>query len=881
MLLILVFSIANSFAQSFVVSGKVQDSLQKPVVSATVAVKNKSGGIVSFGFSNAQGNFSFAIADSLRSEILFLEVNTLGYAKESMKVDANQKNYLFTLHTVVNELEKVTVSTTQRIKSKGDTLTYDVKSFSAPEDRSIGDVIKRFPGMTVGEDGSITYNGKRVNNLLIHKDDLMDGRYGLATNTITKEMIRKVEVIQHYQPIAALKDKVFSDNVVVNLVLDDPNAVKISGQVQIGLGVPGLVNVFVNSILLNAKIKLLNSIKYNNSGEDYKLDLRDLRPSDNVRRKDLLVDAVVDNPSVPNKYYYDNNSFFTSLNNLFNTKDSLQIRLNVRYFSDRNNLRYNARTENYVVNDTIVYTEIQNLRRAPHNFSVSVNLLQNKTNYYFKNQFQANVEGYENNANLGFNTLYFSQSLSLRFRDFSNALQWIPNFVKRDVVSFNWSVEYFSAPQYLAAGIGLDSALLNNNIAYNSFKQFSEVPTFSNKFSINYYVNNGKALKQSYQIGVENQWQQLNSTLYLTQKNGTVTPYTGDYGNSLSWKQNRYFANATYLVKKEYWSLNLSMPFSLQQVKYNQDEYSLNANRYFFFLNPEIKSEYYFDGEHSVAASYRKNKAFGSIEDVYKGIIVTNYRLVTSNEAFVREIGSDEMSLGYRAGNTLKLLFFNAGVQYRNSLLNSVLSTSITNNIQRTTFVPLENRQSYFSVSGSVSKYFFAVRSKIGVNLLYAKQQSSQYVNQQLLPFEISNWTLGFSTNSKLFEFVSLDYMGTANFLNSRQTNGGANAISNNVVLYNQNASFIFTPAKIPFFLTVQGRHQFSGSTQLSQKGYFFLDLNSRYRHQKWHTDFEVSVNNLFDVRSFGSYYVNNNELVSTQYALRGRMLLLKATFLF
>ena len=110
------------------------------------------------------------------------------------------------------------VKTKPAIISKGDTLSYPVKAFSREEDLSIGDVLQRMPGITVDDDGKIYYNNKAIANLYTDGDNLMDGRYGLATKVITKDMIQSVDVIQHHQPIEALKGKISSDNVAINLV---------------------------------------------------------------------------------------------------------------------------------------------------------------------------------------------------------------------------------------------------------------------------------------------------------------------------------------------------------------------------------------------------------------------------------------------------------------------------------------------------------------------------------------------------------------------------------------------------------------------------------------------------------------------------------------
>jgi hypothetical protein len=55
-----------------------------------------------------------------------------------------------------------------------------VNSFSKEQDRSIGDVLKRMPGIEVLPDGKILYQGKAINKYYIEGLDLLEGKYNLA-----------------------------------------------------------------------------------------------------------------------------------------------------------------------------------------------------------------------------------------------------------------------------------------------------------------------------------------------------------------------------------------------------------------------------------------------------------------------------------------------------------------------------------------------------------------------------------------------------------------------------------------------------------------------------------------------------------------------------
>lgn len=65
-----------------------------------------------------------------------------------------------------------------RIREQGDTIIYNVGSFAQQQDRSIGDVLKRMPGIDVANHGKIQYQGEDINKFYIEGSDLLGGTLG-------------------------------------------------------------------------------------------------------------------------------------------------------------------------------------------------------------------------------------------------------------------------------------------------------------------------------------------------------------------------------------------------------------------------------------------------------------------------------------------------------------------------------------------------------------------------------------------------------------------------------------------------------------------------------------------------------------------------------
>ena len=111
--------------------------------------------------------------------------------------------------------------TPQRIRAEGDTLTYSVAGFKQKQDRSIADVIAKMPGLEVQPNGSIKYQGKTINKFYIEGMDLLGGKYAMASENLSADKVKSVQVYENHQPVKALKNVQFSEQAALNLVLKD------------------------------------------------------------------------------------------------------------------------------------------------------------------------------------------------------------------------------------------------------------------------------------------------------------------------------------------------------------------------------------------------------------------------------------------------------------------------------------------------------------------------------------------------------------------------------------------------------------------------------------------------------------------------------------
>lgn len=860
------------------ITGTLRDTAGKALPHITVVLAKPGNRIIAFSVSNASGQYVINFPDAVKTDSLFLEINSLQFQSSRQPVKSGHTQYDFRLTQKVFSLPEVKARAKPVINSNGDTLSYNVASFARPEDRSIADVLKRLPGIEVGDNGQISYNGKAIFNLYIHGDDLMDGRYGLATKVISKDMISSVDVIQNHQPVKVLKNRERTDKVSINLVLKDENSVKLAGQAMLGAGLPAQADAAVNLILLNKRFKMINSGKINNSGIDYRNDFQQFGATDmlneagNTRPSALLQAGNAGDPDLPRSNYYLNRSAAGNFNNLINTSSGLQLRSNIQLFFDRNTFNYTSTVKNYIEKDTITFNEYQSAIRTPWLLNASFSATANKDKYYLENKLQVNTSGETNKSSMQLNNMQFGQRLHNRITDLANDFSWVPALKNNGLMSVRWRLNYYRNAQQLGIDKGLHALQLNNDSAFAAIRQTAATPSFFSHASFSYQLS-GKFILQEYQAGILNERQQLNSLLQLTELPGNTVPYKGDAGNALKWNRNRLYGNAVYYVKRERWDARLALPVSWQWISYAQPDYQLDHKDKQLWVNPSARLKLALNVEDNLTLTYSYNNSVGNISGVYRGVVLTNYRSLMASNASLQEKYTSSTSLSYNFQRSIIMLFINAGISYEKIGANSILSSVLTNNIQQTVLLPYSNDQSRFSVLTGISKYLFGLKTTASLKATFRRERYEQFINNTRLPVFSTNRTISAGLESKLFNAVNLNYNGTATWYTSKSA-----ALRNAVTNLDQQIILGYTPLSNLVF-QVKGRHIHTSQSEQPALNYFFSDAGFRYKLVKWRLDMECDVTNIQHIKTYEIIRLSSNQLMLGRYDIRGRMAMLRITF--
>jgi len=77
---------------------------------------------------------------------------------------------------------------------KGDTLEFNTENFKTAPNAVVEDMLKKMPGVTVDNDGTIRINGQRVNRVLVNGKEFFTGDPKIATRNLSADAVDKVQV---------------------------------------------------------------------------------------------------------------------------------------------------------------------------------------------------------------------------------------------------------------------------------------------------------------------------------------------------------------------------------------------------------------------------------------------------------------------------------------------------------------------------------------------------------------------------------------------------------------------------------------------------------------------------------------------------------------
>ena len=866
------------------IEGAVLDSVGNAVDAYVTVSPKGTGNILSFADTDAKGHYRLSFTSTADS----LTVTAAGLAiGNQVRVVANRSGHLdFHVKEQGMELKEVTVKA-DKIRQNGDTLNYLVGAYQQQGDRVIGDVLKRMPGIEVADNGSIKYNGKAIKKFYVEEMDLLQGRYGIATNNINASDVATVQVLENHQEKKMLQGKELTDDVAINLKLKDSAKGTVAVNTMLGGGMQEAQTIGGNPLWTTELVGMyfaktrqnMSLYKGNNTGDDVSKELTSHYGINAVPLYPFCpMGAIMPSGSgLPQKRTFDNHSHVVSMNHLEKLSDHKELTFNAGFHNDR------IRREGYTESDRflsdhnrLLTQETMTSQTALHNLTAQARYCNNSPTGFLADVLKLDagwntdkVDGLLSSSQTGTMPLnYGDERVSQHFRrpslSVSNTLNTTQN-VGKNIFDLHFSLGYAQRPNTLTVGIDSLSPYAATELQPSSSHLYTQDLTsrhIAARFNTGYGIRVADHFKFNYGISAS-----ANLHGIKTDLDGFTPPAGNNQLSNDLWYNTYCLAlGQTYKYESPDLDITLGLPLELYTQtlddKIRKDKHGYTHLLFFpsLSLNWTITRDLWFNA----GANY--SKTVGDPGGIYSGYIMSNYR--TFQRSYVEQLSETKnyganASLRYRSA--IRALFANIGFNYRRTHDNQIYGYNYEGATSVVQAVNQPTTASSYGVSGEASKGFDFLRSTIRVFGSYSLSESERLISQNLYQYHAQGLSFGGSLSFSPFEWIGIVY--SSGFSQSRSYTEGHRDQSTTVRSNTQRLSMSVYPTKT-LTLSLAAEDNYNNLTAENRYAWFG-DASAKLKLK--HIDLELQLNNLFDQRQYTRVNYSGLDIYTNTSQLRPR----------
>lgn len=831
------------------VRGTVVDlEANEPLAGASVVIKGADGKIKKFATTKADGSFSFQIPSVSGCR---LHVAMMGFAKQSLSLDSVSFPLTVYMEAGATLLKEVTVKA-DRIREQGDTIRYNVGSFAQAQDRTIGDVLRRMPGIDVASNGKIQYQGEDINKFYIEGSDLLGGKYGIATNGISHDDVGAVEVMENHQPMQVLSGISFSDKAAINLKLKNGARAAWSFHGDAGGGWSwqpegALWDGELFAMAAMPRFQNMSTFRSNNTGEDISSSNTDFfaqrRNTGLSRYVNVALPSV---PSLDSKRTLMNRSFLVSTNNLWKLNHG-EVKANIDYSFNRIASQASNITTYFLSEGNRMITENRNGTEHEHSLSGKFIYELNQKSAYVNNTLQTNIDW--NDVSLRTDgTITTAQEATLPDYYVGNHFKMIKRFKGKHLVTFESRNEWELLPQTLSLNIG--ETPYRQHVGDHAFyTQESAAYTFT-----------FRGITVSLEGGIKGYWRSMDSALP-----DIPTELPGTTENVVQTNSFTVYATPRF----EYWvkRVNFSLNIPVSYAHYTFDKTIDNRDE--VYCSPSLSMNWKPNNRFSGTIRGNIGRSPMSLNLVHPGLIMSDYRTMKSGVEDFYNSTSQSLSASFQYKHARHGLFANGLVMHSWSHLPYTLSQQLYGDYVVYSYADAKNNGKTLMALGSLGKTLDFMRGSCNINGSFNRNESRLLSQQQSVQSVSTRWSVGGKVNGSPCRWFSFDY--AIRFSDSRLTMNSASApwlstMTNELTLnFQPNSKWEWH---------VGGEHYRNELMQGTYKSIVMLDTKLIFKPTK-RMELSASLTNMLNKKEYN--YTTYSQLSSfeSQRSLRGRQLLI------
>jgi hypothetical protein len=871
-----------SFSQTHTVTGVVSDSINNPLESANIIALPKSDNAqLKFAIADNKGRYRLELDNNVKYEVT---ASYISFLEEVLIIEPNTTvtTHNFKLKATGQNLKEIVIKYEYKpIVVKKDTLTYDVKVFANGNERKMKEVLEKLPGVEVDKKGNVTVQGKKVTKMLVEGKSFFGGGSKLAIENIPADALDKIEVIDHFNDVGFMKQVSDSEDLAMNVKLKEDKKKFIFGDIETGLGNDKYNLVHAALFYYSPKTNVSFIGDMNNIG-------RSTFTFEDLMRFDGGVSSFLSGrKSFTNLYSFtndntdvvENKSQFGAFNFSIDASTKLAIS-GYGIFSKVFMASKSESTNEYLQNNAVTFeNQLQNTdnRSILGIGNIKLDYNPNKKEKWFYNaQYQSSANDMDNvinsitniNSNT-FETISKADNVSVKqyvewHKQYNNSNHTTTFVVNHAYENNRPDNLWFTDQPFLAGLIPLQTDTSYNIEQIKRVKNNSVDALFKHYWIINNFNHLYTVIGNNYGY----------SNFFTSEKqlltNGTSNDFaSAGFGNNSIYNLNDAYAGIEYKFKIGKWTNKPGMYLHRYDLKTNQLDggaYSLSKT----LFQPQWNSDFEFNKSENLNFVYRLVNDFPEVSQMANRFTLQSYNSVFKGNALLENERYHSASLRYSKMNMYRGIMVNANASMNKKVKTTRNAIELDGINQFNTPILTDNPETNYRFFGSISKKIYRFSLKLDTNLSWFNY--IQELNSEITINNRNNQELSVSikTAYKKWPDFSIGYTkGYSQFNGITKSNFETDGI---------NADFEITILKNWIYkIEYYNLKNMDNSNQTN----FFEIANSSLRYQKKNSafGFELSANNLFDIRAKNDFSFSDFLISQRSTFVLPRIVLLSVSY--
>ena len=885
-LILTAFSVTAS-AQT-TISGRVTDSEGETLEGCIVAALTPADStIVGYSMTGSVGLYRISLDTDYPHLLLRLTGFNIKRAYRNIEGRTQRIDWKAEEENMV--LREVQVQA-QKLWGSRDTLNYLVSAYMKDYDRTIGDVLKELPGISIEENGTIKYQGVPINHFYIEGMDVLQGRYNLATSGIKAEDVATVQVLEHHEHVRALQDQIPPESAAINLKLKKKVKGVWTHSIHLGGGYDDQPLWDCDAYSMNFGTKGQHVIFYGNGNTGNGSILGERHYGGIGASAHTLTGVLGASRSPVGSNLRDNlHNLYTQ--NLWKINETTQLHYNASYKYDLQRLESYARTTYTMPDGTqLLMTEDARSRQRQHHSEAELQYELNADKRFLENTLNWTGEWNDGWGTILSNADRIRQDARNRVMGLSDRLHWVHRTAKGGGFDMSSTASFSRNPQSLAVTDGMEAA---QDVTLTSAQFSTHFSTLKNLTQHRWSIAPTASLSTQY-MGIESELQHPDVSLDLlsdmhythsTASAGATARYVKG-GLSLSLDVPLVLSYTTLRNAKEN---HLQAPLSPEGELDNQStpqSYSPSGvggaglSRLSLRISPDFSLLWRMHDNWTLHGDASYGASENGWSQMITSYIMSNYRTLTRYQPHIYDSHSldGRLKLDFKEifAEVFAYLEARAGRNWSDVMYGSTLDAQ-GHSVMQAELLP--HHSTDYTVNANLRKDIHWQTLSLEVNGGYGRA-NSQYLRQGVVTqYQGDTYSVTGKVGIDLWKGAHLAY--NINWSNTLQHSNVGNS---RIATYRQGANLDITLLTSRIFLRAGGSHihfcqRDKSNAQLpGRSDYGMLDASLRLKVWK-PVEIELTANNLLGTSTFVTRQTTDMVEHYAEYHLRPRSFMASMRF--